>query len=58
MIKVFQYLPVTPLPWPRSMHMTVAGGGITWHIDNVPSVDEQATRDLSSFANLTLVTGI
>jgi hypothetical protein len=36
--------------------MTVAGGGITWQIDREPSSEEQATRDLSSLANFTLLT--
>jgi hypothetical protein len=36
--------------------MTVAGSGMTWQIDNVPSNDEQANLVLSSLPNLTLVT--
>ena len=54
----FPYVPVTPAECPFSIHMTVAGGGMTWHIDRVPSRDEHATRDLSSLANFTLETTI
>ncbi len=50
-------LPVTPSVWPLSVATTVAGDGSTWQMDRVPSIELQATRDLSSLANLTAVTG-
>lgn len=52
----YRVLPETASVWPLNIHITVAGGGMTWHTDKEPSTDEQATRLLSSFANFTLVT--
>ena len=49
-------LPETPSLCPFSIQITVAGGGITWQTDRVPSIEEHATRVLSSLANFTLVT--
>ena len=48
--------PETPSLCPFSIQITVAGGGITWHTDREPSIEEQATLVLSSLANFTLVT--
>lgn len=36
--------------------MMVEGGGMIWKMEICPSREEQASRDLSSCANLTLVT--
>ena len=46
-------IPVTPLECPSNMQITVAGDGITWHMEMRPSMEQQAKRDLSSYANLT-----
>ena len=48
--------PVTPLVCPSSRQMTVAGGGMIWQIETWPSSEQQARRDLSSWANLIVVT--
>ena len=55
-VRIYNFIPVTPALWPLSNNMTVAGGGITWQMDIVPSLEQQAKRELSLLANLTAVT--
>ena len=50
-------LPVIPRLWPCRVAICVAGGGMSWRMEIFPSIEQQASRDLSSTANLTLVTG-
>ena len=47
-----------PALCPLSKYNTLAGDGVSWHIDNFPSKELQAMRLLSLLANLTAVTGI
>ena len=55
-VLVCRYVPVTPRRWPCSVAICVAGGGISWKMEIFPSIEQHASRDLSSTANLTLVT--